>query len=904
MGRVKRKSQKNYPEPLSGPHGQVFLAQHHSTQYETTDAANPSMSRLSRNDSFSDLQLEPHRARIIRHDTCDLHSNEACTSDLKEIIRQQSGSSDSRASASATKCPSRYWEKLQPRYARSQQSFNIRGLITLCIYFLIVLGALWHLVDYLLIFSRASAACTAATVYVPVTQTIYATVTVTPTPSLAALADSSDPITSFTTVTVLHTSTVTLLPVPVTSAGQASSASPYYFVVESGTTSWLNGNAPPTGASLALATTSMTVMPLPDTTRTTTTTTTGTTTITIDVTANAVDSPTYIHTTRTSTLYSTTTIFLPAVTSSVFSVINDPSNSISTSTHYLTSYVSFAPSSFAAGASQVLTTFTQLSAADKASTLTSIQLFTSTFGAAISSPATQAPAVSMTSDFVPDNKSSSPLPTAVGSEASQAKLSSSRLSPIADATQGSAAASQAAVTPFVNATLSSPSQSGMRASLTPAGQTMVGSANATFTVASNATAGPLETSPVPAAATTSTCTESLSSGGLASNVTAPVGQGPNTTGSQSSASPSVLAPTSASLADPAANSPNASQPTPSAFASSKLTSSNTMIASTSLESAAAAASTLISKTASETLMNSPVPTYGVTAPSSFGAPVVSLTSDPIPSDLLSSTLVSSLASLASSLTAAPVPTSLAGSAGLPTPDGYSQGEVNSREAESDSAPIPYTATTSAMAASTEACGEVGSFVLSFDDLPSFNPQNQTDITQQPPVFSPYHHLSFSEGYVYAPKPTEPFSPVSSPNVAVFLASGSGMRASGALHQGEIGDGPRSSLPAYWFDAFSVYIGCDNAGPSNCTVSLTGYTWSPSANDEVQSVQQNTTISPCPGFKDCQLEKVDFPSSFRGLSGLQIQASVEGESQMFFVDNLVLGWTNNTCAAGQQRSSSH
>ena len=207
------------------------------------------------------------------------------------------------------------------------------------------------------------------------------------------------------------------------------------------------------------------------------------------------------------------------------------------------------------------------------------------------------------------------------------------------------------------------------------------------------------------------------------------------------------------------------------------------------------------------------------------------------------------------------------------------------------------------------CGEQGSFSVDFDDLPFFWPTNPntTDITQAPPVPNPYHHLSFSNGYVYAPQPSEPFTPVSPPHLAVFLANGTGMKAGSlspyALKSGEIGDGTRGSLSAFWFDAHSAFLGCDNAGPDECELLILGYTWDLTSNQEILSYSQNASLPPCPNFKDCKLEQVNFPTSFRGLSGLQIQAYVDNQPRMFFMDNLDLAWTNKTCAAGKLRQSS-
>ena len=123
---------------------------------------------------------------------------------------------------------------------------------------------------------------------------------------------------------------------------------------------------------------------------------------------------------------------------------------------------------------------------------------------------------------------------------------------------------------------------------------------------------------------------------------------------------------------------------------------------------------------------------------------------------------------------------------------------------------------------------------------------------------------------------------------------------GMIRPGEIGDGAIDSLSAFWFNAYDAWFGCDNEGPDECTMVFSAYSWSPSAKTEILTYTQNASLPGCPGFNDCHLQQVQFPYSFRGLSGLQMQAYVGNEQRIFFMDNLALGWSNNSCAAGLQR----
>jgi hypothetical protein len=202
-------------------------------------------------------------------------------------------------------------------------------------------------------------------------------------------------------------------------------------------------------------------------------------------------------------------------------------------------------------------------------------------------------------------------------------------------------------------------------------------------------------------------------------------------------------------------------------------------------------------------------------------------------------------------------------------------------------------------------------MLDFDDLPSFS--GDGDITQAPPIFSPYHHLTFSNGYVHAPKYKQPFVPHSGDQLAVFLASGAGNGTNDtAWHQpgmsasvprtepGDITDGPYNGLPAFWFNAYDAWLGCDNDGPDSCIFNVTGSTWDPTVNDDVETYNTQLEVPPCPNFNHCPLVHMDFPDNIRGLSGMQIQAFVNNKPVMFFMDDLALGWYDNSCEAGMKR----
>ena len=219
---------------------------------------------------------------------------------------------------------------------------------------------------------------------------------------------------------------------------------------------------------------------------------------------------------------------------------------------------------------------------------------------------------------------------------------------------------------------------------------------------------------------------------------------------------------------------------------------------------------------------------------------------------------------------------------------------------------PTYANSSAAASSTTAAPasscEDGSaiFTVDFDELPSFSAgPSDVDI---PPIFNPYRKLYWEGHFGYVPPPTDPFPPHSPPQLAVYRASGYDVNASrdaGLELKGEIGAGPRADTNAYWIDVYSAWLGCADGGPDECTITLNGYI----DGESNANISQNVTQPPCPGLKNCLLTQVLFNGGFRGLTGLQIIATVGGDDVDYYLDDLQLGWSNNSCAAQLLRSSS-
>ncbi|OAT03818.1 hypothetical protein BDBG_00496 [Blastomyces gilchristii SLH14081] len=232
------------------------------------------------------------------------------------------------------------------------------------------------------------------------------------------------------------------------------------------------------------------------------------------------------------------------------------------------------------------------------------------------------------------------------------------------------------------------------------------------------------------------------------------------------------------------------------------------------------------------------------------------------------------------------------------------GALSSPSSSTQTAIIEITRTISEPSPTPTKCGESGEFTMDFDNLPRFSPSNN-DAAAFPPIFNPYNHLFFSDGWSYGPPPTEPYPPTSNPHIGIYIPEKSednrGSPYAGLLHGGEFGAGPRSSLDTFWFDAYSANFGCDNGSANTtCAVTVSAVRYSAQTKIEESAGTRRFAIPPCPGYRNCRLSSLDFGDSFLGISGLKFSASVQDKPAIFFVDDIKMNWYNNTCAAGLER----
>ena len=817
----------------------------------------------------------------------------------------------------------------------NQRGYNLRALILCTILILLVFGSLDQLVKYLLFVTRASA-CSTTTVFLPVT------VTITGNGSGAAPdTTSTTDISSTSTSTQTVTSYVTL--------GASSETPPYVYTVDpSGSTVWVNG-VTPTGASFVTLTTSVFVTPSdpaggdtttlpvasvtplaytsttysfagPETILTSTSTSTNTVTYTLSyATPGSTDTRSAFPGISSAGWNATSSSDVSALPTLTSSVAPDPTTytsiyytssgllTTSTTTTFMTTTISrritvTLPAS-SSEASPEATKSSSLGTGGWPSTLSSISTAQSGTLVGPKSASMSSSLRSMTTLPIPNSLStllttsaSSYSASASGSSVSSSGSSSTQTGPSSSTVGSSSLPSPA----------SSPGSSSSGVEIT---NTM---SHAPTTELSSLSLANTWTSPyfnsssgVSSSSTTMQTTLSPSTSGslaVSSTIESSPASGVSITRTMASSSSSNTKPSISSTlsGSKSADASSAARPTqgsssssPSGYASSSNTVAQSSETSASTEVSTESTSLHHHHTTTETVISTGQPATKSSSP-----------------EAVSKTLSSSLASSSNSSTeSSAISSGSAISSSSSTSMTHTQTSSARKTASTSTFSNPFPAS-SPTATPTGGCGEHGSFLVDFDNLPNFLPtnSNNTNITQAPPIESPYWHLTWSDGYVYAPQPNEPYTSISPPHLAVFLADGTGKRVGGAQSgnfskPGEISDGPREAISAFWFDAYSAWFGCDNRGPEDCTLTFSAFSWSPKDKTEVLIDKSTSKIEPCNKSRSCGLSLVEFPSTFKSLSGLQIQAYVGEEERMFFMDDLSLNWSNNTCAAGLLRQSS-
>ncbi|KAF7876673.1 hypothetical protein EAF04_001758 [Stromatinia cepivora] len=221
-----------------------------------------------------------------------------------------------------------------------------------------------------------------------------------------------------------------------------------------------------------------------------------------------------------------------------------------------------------------------------------------------------------------------------------------------------------------------------------------------------------------------------------------------------------------------------------------------------------------------------------------------------------------------------------------------------------------TSTSIVASATPSNCGEQGDF---FDDVPPLSVSNASDTDIQPePLFNPYHQFLFSDGFTVVPPPKRlPFLPSSSPFLLEFIPNfdanssnkETGPNAADLGFSGQIGSGDQGFTGCFNFNLYGASLGCDSRDAA-CDFTFTGYSYDVALKNTSQVAQQVVNVPACPELSNCFLTSVHLDSSFRDLTYFFMNVTVAGKPKLWWMDDLRLGWFDNSCTTGVCRQKTH
>lgn len=119
--------------------------------------------------------------------------------------------------------------------------------------------------------------------------------------------------------------------------------------------------------------------------------------------------------------------------------------------------------------------------------------------------------------------------------------------------------------------------------------------------------------------------------------------------------------------------------------------------------------------------------------------------------------------------------------------------------------------------------------------------------------------------------------------------------------GEIGNGEYLRFGCYSFDAVAASVGCDSLGP-DCEWQFTGVTYNAATGDYDEPYTQFATTPGCPAGENCALTDFVFLQNFKNIQSLRVNVTAEGVPKIWWMDDLQMKWSDDSCKAGNCRAS--
>ena len=168
--------------------------------------------------------------------------------------------------------------------------------------------------------------------------------------------------------------------------------------------------------------------------------------------------------------------------------------------------------------------------------------------------------------------------------------------------------------------------------------------------------------------------------------------------------------------------------------------------------------------------------------------------------------------------------------------------------------------------------------------------------------SPYHRFWFSPGFglLHSQKEVnttslmlqfDPLLKVNRSSANVSLSTG------GAT----ISLGPQKSNPCFRFNYYGSHLKCVSNG-TDCAFNITGLRYNYDSGQEDVSISQTLRVPACSKEPEhCYPSPVKLPG-FKNLTSIDISMTVGGEARPWWMDDISLGWSDNTFEAASCRST--
>lgn len=173
-----------------------------------------------------------------------------------------------------------------------------------------------------------------------------------------------------------------------------------------------------------------------------------------------------------------------------------------------------------------------------------------------------------------------------------------------------------------------------------------------------------------------------------------------------------------------------------------------------------------------------------------------------------------------------------------------------------------------------------------------------------PIFNPYEKFKFSDGFVVVPPPRVPYLPSSKPLLLEFIPnytvnitdedSGPNSREFG--WSGDIGNADQGRTGCFSYNMYGASLGCETR-EAPCVFTFTGFRYDRTTKLTNPVTTQTLTVSACPELENCPLTSVNLDSSFENLDAVRMSLKVGGLPRLWWMDDVRLGWFDNTCSVG-------